>query len=148
MASGQPGTLDMHINTALRWSAFAIAFLSIGLPYWAIPYSRVTLPDALPIVGLLVVAVAAGVVRACRASTLWRAALTVGSAVPAAVLARVLVEGLHDPTSHNLWPFELVIAAAYGFPPALAGAALGVLIGGPLVRPAARRKPSGSAPPG
>jgi hypothetical protein len=137
----------MHMYTALRWSAFAIAMLAIGLPYWSIPYGRVTLPDALPVLGLLVVAVAAGVVRGCRAASVWRATLIVGGAVPAAVFARVLVEGLLDPTSHNLWPFELLIAAAYGLPAALGGAVLGRLIGGPMAAGSARPKHAGKAPP-
>ena len=36
------------------------------------------------------------------------------ASVPAAVLARVAVETTLDPTSHNLWPFELVIAGFVG----------------------------------
>ena len=38
-----------------------------------------------------------------------------------AVLARVAVETAEDPTSHNLWPFEVVIAGGIGFAGALAG---------------------------
>jgi hypothetical protein len=40
-------------------------------------------------------------------------------------MARVVVDTTRDPTSHNLWPFELVIAFLVG----LAGTVPGTLIG-------------------
>src|SRR5688500_11230611 len=33
--------------------------------------------------------------------------------VPVAVLARVVVDAAKDPTSHNLWPLEFIIAAPH-----------------------------------
>jgi hypothetical protein len=112
-----------------NWTAlaFGLSFLAVGLPYWLIPYSGVNLPDALIGPGLLVVCGAALVLRAFRAATFWRTTGLVGSAVPAAVMARVLFEGLLDPTSHNLWPLEVIIAAVLGLACALAGAAVGSL---------------------
>jgi hypothetical protein len=41
------------------------------------------------------------------------------------VLGRVVVETFRDPTSHNLWPFEIIIAAVVGFAVACVGALLG-----------------------
>lgn len=49
--------------------------------------------------------------------------LSVASGFVLAVLGRVAVETSRDPTSHNLWPFEVIIAAGIG----LAGGLLGVL---------------------
>jgi len=51
----------------------------------------------------------------------------VGATVPLAVLARVAVETNKDPTSHNLWPFEFIIATAVGALCSSAGAVLGSL---------------------
>jgi hypothetical protein len=112
-----------------NWTApaFGLSFLVVGLPYWLIPYSKVNLPDALIGPGLLVVSGTALLLRAFRAATFWRTTGLVGSSVPAAVMARVLVEGLLDPTSHNLWPLEVIIAAVLGQACALAGAAAGSL---------------------
>jgi len=42
-------------------------------------------------------------------------------------MARVVYEVVPDPTSHNLWPFELALAVVPGFGPALAGAVAGGL---------------------
>ena len=53
---------------------------------------------------------------------LMRTIVGVGASAPAAVAVRVFVEIILDPTSHNLWPFEIVIAAATGFACAAAGA--------------------------
>jgi hypothetical protein len=49
----------------------------------------------------------------------------IGSAVPAVVMARVVVDGLRDSTSHNLWPLEVVIATFVGGAAALIGVLLG-----------------------
>ena len=75
--------------------------------------------------GLLVVAFAALVLRASRAASAWKAIVAAGGSIPAVVMTRVVVDGLRDPTSHNLWPFEVVIAVVVG----LAVAGTGVLIG-------------------
>jgi hypothetical protein len=75
--------------------------LAVGIPYCMIPYNKVNLPDALPGPGLL--------------------------AVVAAVFLRIVVEGTADPTSHNLWPFEVIIAVGLGFSIAFAGAVIGRL---------------------
>jgi hypothetical protein len=54
------------------------------------------------------------------------------SSVIAVVVARVVVEGVQDPTSHNLWPFEVIIALMVGFACAFGGAVAGRLIAGLL----------------
>jgi len=41
-----------------------------------------------------------------------------------AVMARVALEVAADPTSHNLWPFEVVIAGFFG----LLSGAIGVVL--------------------
>jgi ABC-type branched-subunit amino acid transport system permease subunit len=50
-----------------------------------------------------------------------------GAAVPAVVTLRVQVDVMRDSTSHNLWPFEVVIAVFVGGVAALAGTLLGTL---------------------
>src|SRR5688572_18357240 len=89
--------------------AFWASFLAMGVPYWLVPYGQLNLPDALLHPGLMVVAFAALCVRASGAAPFSRTLNTVGLAVPAAVMARVVVDAFRDPTSHNLWPFEMVI---------------------------------------
>lgn len=46
----------------------------------------------------------------------WRGAWRVAVAVPAAVvlfvILRIVVDTARDPTSHNLWPFEVVVMSA------------------------------------
>jgi len=49
-------------------------------------------------------------------------AFSVAAGFVLAVLGRVLVETSADPTSHNLWPFEVVIAGGIGLIGGLAGA--------------------------
>ena len=111
-------------------AAFAASFLATGLPYWPIPYAQVELPGDIWGWGLVVVSVVAFACRAFLGTRAWLTALVAGSAVPAAVFARVVVEGIQDPTSHNLWPLELILSAG----PGLLAAGVGALAGALLAR--------------
>ena len=95
-----------------------------GLPQVAIVDSR---PDASPHPH---VETRRGLVCGVRAVVILLIALTlaIGAAVPAAVWARVVVETAKDPTSHNLWPFEIAIAMVVGMACALIGAIAGGVI--------------------
>jgi len=107
---------------------FCIAFVAIGFVYWQLPYAQLSLPNSLYGPGLAAVGLIALMLRAFgvgRFLTVW---LLVAASVPAAVMARVLVDTLRDATSHNLWPLELVIAGAVGLGAALVGALLGSLL--------------------
>jgi len=116
-------------TTANLWlaAAFVVGFFSVGFPYWQVTYAKVSLPDTLYGAGLLVVAVLAAAARAFGKARLVAVILVVGAAVPAAVLTRVGVETAKDPTSHNLWPLELIIAAVIGIACSSAGALVGSL---------------------
>lgn len=108
--------------------AFAIAFIGVGFRYWQLAYSQVSLPDTLYGPGLAAVFVVALMVRAFGLARFWLGWLLIAAAVPAAVMARIAFETASDPTSHNLWPFEVVIAAGVGLFAALGGALLGSLL--------------------
>ena len=108
-------------------AAFVVSFFAVGLPYWQIPYAKVSLPNTLYGTGLLVVGVLAAAARAFGKARLLAVILTVGTAVPAPILARIAVDTAIDPTSHNLWPFEFIIAAVLGALCSSAGALVGSL---------------------
>ena len=108
-------------------SAFVAGLFAVGIPYWQVAYSKVSLPDTLIHSGLLVVVVAAIVVRAIGKCDFVPTLLAAGAAVPGAVMARVVFDALRDPTSHNLWPFELIIAIGVGLLASTGGALAGSL---------------------
>jgi hypothetical protein len=116
--------MSRNLPTVATW---LVAFLAVGLPYWSIPYGSVNLPNALPTLGLLVVGGSALFLVASRRLSLGMSIGILGTTVPAAVMARVIVEVAGDPTSHNLWPFELVIAGVTGVVVAGVGALSGAL---------------------
>ena len=115
----------MTRTSTIRLAAFVAAFFAIGIPYWQIEYAKVQLPNSLVEPQLLVVVLAALVVRRFTGTSIWNATSLAGVAVPCAVAARVIVEGIKDPTSHNLWPFEIVLAFGVGLIAAAVGALLG-----------------------
>ena len=108
--------------------AFLASLAAVGIFYWMIPYDKVNLPDALMVPGMVVVGFAALALRSFRVAPFWRVTAVVGASVPAAVFARVIWDGVQDPTSHNLWPLEVVIALLVGLVVAFAGAIAGSLI--------------------
>jgi hypothetical protein len=74
-----------------------------------------------------VVGVLAAAARAVGKARILTVILAVGAAVPAPILARIAVDTAKDPTSHNLWPFEFVIAAVIGVLCSSTGALVGSL---------------------
>jgi hypothetical protein len=73
-------------------AAFVIGFIAVGLPYWQIPYAKVSLPSTLYGMGLVVVGVLAAAARAVGKARLLAVILAVGAAVPAPILARIAVD--------------------------------------------------------
>lgn len=118
------------MKPARKWQLLAVAacVLAIGIPYWVIPYSRLSLPTSLLTPALSVVALAALLLCGGRVASLWRATWVAAVSVPLTVAIRVIVDTMKDPTSHNLWPIEIVIAAIAGFACALPGALLGTVL--------------------
>ncbi len=106
---------------------FAAGFLMIGVPYWLTPYGKDDHPNPLLGAGLLVVIAAAALTRFYFGKPTLHVAAVMGSTFPVAVKVRVAVEVSLDPTSHNLWPFEVVITSFVGGAAALAGTLLGAL---------------------
>ncbi len=106
---------------------FSAALLAAGIPWWTAPYNRFTLSHPLAILGCLAFAGIAAWVVGWTPLGLRRGSLVVGGAVPAAVMIRVVAETVKDPTSHNLWPFEMVFAALFGFGLAYVAGLLGRL---------------------
>lgn len=107
---------------------FLIAFVAVGFAHWQLPYDKVSLPNSLYGPGLVAVGLIAMMLRAFGVGRFLAVWLLIASTVPAAVLARVVVDTARDPTSHNLWPLEILIALAVGIACSLIGAALGSLL--------------------
>lgn len=128
-------------SVKLLWlsAAMLASFLAVGVPYWSISYHRLNLPDALLTPWLLVAVLAALLLCMYRAAPFWLATPTIAVSVMAVVVVRVMVDTAHDPTSHNLWPLEYVIA----FPVALFAAIAGALPGS-LIAMARRARATGS----
>ena len=105
--------------------AFLVAFLAVGIPYWQVPYAKVSIPNTLMAPGLVIVVLCAALARFAGKHSFFASLLVVAVAVPAAVMARVTVETSTDPTSHNLWPFEVGFAWLVGLLASLVGVVLG-----------------------
>jgi len=121
-----------HDNSHSLYLSAIVSFLAVGIPYWLISYSEVNLLSALLTPFLILVVLSALLVRMYTNLSFWRITSVIGLSVVAAIIIRVLFEVAQDSTSHNLWPFEVMIALIVGFTSAAVGTLLGSLIAGYL----------------
>ncbi|MGB2959967.1 MAG: hypothetical protein WBD30_13850, partial [Bacteroidota bacterium] len=82
------------------------------LPYWSI--------------GLFIASLKMGVTFPVR---VWRWGMAVGLGLPIAVILRVIVDVSRDSSSHNLFPFEILIALCIAAVCSFLGAYLGTMVG-------------------
>lgn len=108
--------------------AFLAGLLLTGLPYWLLPYRAAEPPAAFVGPFLLAPVLIVAVLVMLRQAPARLVVGVMAACIPAAIALRVAVEVARDPTSHNLWPFELVIGGLLGFGAALSGAGLGLLL--------------------
>lgn len=117
-------------------SGFAAALFLTGVPYWRLPYNADFFADGVLLFGLAGLAVVAALLAASGSARLIRIFWVTLAAFPAAVMIRVIIETAKDPTDHNLWPFELIIAAVVS----LFAIVPGLLVGAVLRRLRERAK--------
>ena len=117
-------------NDRLHWLYLSavVSLFAVGIPYWKIPYNEVNLIDALLTPVLIIVVISAMLVRIYTKLSFLRITSVVGLSVVAAIMARVLFEVVKYTTSHNLWPFEVMIALIVGLTSAAAGTLIGRLV--------------------
>jgi hypothetical protein len=124
-----PGAASGSDAILRRAAVVFAAFLGCGLLLWPIPYKEVSLPGNPSPSLLLLLGGAVGFAAAFLIRPGFLAAwLTVPMGYALAVLARVFVETSSDPTSHNLWPFEVIIMGGLGLAASLAGVTLARLL--------------------
>lgn len=109
--------------------AFIVPAVVLGVPYLAADYSNLEGSGVVWGWGLLVIAAVALLARAVGRLSLLLALVLPASALLAVVAVRIVIDTALDPTSHNLWPFEIVIASFLGGIAALVGGLIGSLIG-------------------
>lgn len=112
----------------LKWTAtlgFVLSVLAVGVPYFLTPYGKANLPEILYRPSLFVMGAMAAVTVGCGATKFLKGVLIFGAVVPTVIMLRVLWDVIGDPTSHNLWPFEVAIGLWYSAPYAFVGALLG-----------------------
>jgi protein-S-isoprenylcysteine O-methyltransferase Ste14 len=66
------------------------------------------------VLALLVGFIAAETVALRRWDRAWKLVALIPAAIVLFVVLRIVVDTCRDPTSHNLWPFEIVIWAGLG----------------------------------
>lgn len=122
--------LMKSLFNARRALVALIGMVGAGAVLWPIPYRDLSLIGPLFLAGWGAAGAAAGLLgQLIRRGNIARTAGWVAIGFCLAVMGRVLVEVIADPTDHNLWPFEVAVAAGVGFGSGLVGASAGWLVG-------------------
>jgi hypothetical protein len=102
--------------------AVIAGLLACGLPLWPLAYAEVSMLERpAASIWLLFGGLAGTFAGILVRQGVWKPAGSVGAGFVLAVMARVGLETAIDPTSHNLWPFEVVIAGGTGLIAGLIG---------------------------
>jgi hypothetical protein len=107
-------------------AVFVLGFLVVGVPFWLIPYSSVTVPNSFFGLGAVTVFVLAAFLG-FRVG-FWKGLLVAGAVMPSVLMCRVVVEALVEPTRHNLWPLALMIVVVMAIGLAGIGSLLGWVV--------------------
>mgnify|MGYP003384557120 CR=1 FL=1 len=118
--------MNSNQNMSMKFYA-CLTFISVGIPYWLIPYNKLNLPDALITPLLIIPFISCILLRIRTTHKLSKITWLIGASMVGAVVARIFVDVIRDGTSHNLWPFEIIIASIISFPLALIGVFAGSL---------------------
>lgn len=106
--------------TVVELIGVALGTLLCGLPY--LIYGATAPPITITAVAL---AVAAAGLALLRPGARWQTGSGVGIGFVVVIVVQIIVDYSRDPTSHNLAPFEILIALVIGLPPAILGVLLG-----------------------
>lgn len=109
-------------------SGFAAGLFLTGIPYWRLPYNANFFADPFLLLGFAGLAVVAALLAASSAARFGAVFWVTLAAFPVAVMIRVIVDTARDPTDHNLWPFELIIAAVVSLFAVVPGLLVGALV--------------------
>jgi hypothetical protein len=115
-------------QTVNRVLIICFGCIAAGLVLWPVPYQDLAILTR----GFLLQWVAGAAIAGCIGRFLMRqslpmTALFIACGFGLATIGRVIFELIKDPTSHNLWPFEVATAIAVGGAAGLVGASLAAL---------------------
>lgn len=112
--------------TARSWFPTLLGLIIGAITLWPMSYHTLNNSTSGIALGWGVFCAIAGLyLGATSDRQLSKIALLVCGGVACAMVIRIIVDCVIDPTNHNLWPFEFVWMMTVCFPTSLAGAILG-----------------------
>ena len=116
----------IDFNKRPKLWTFLVSFVLSGAILWPTPYNDIALIQPAFFWKWLVLIAIVSFVAAVKTKILFLQNVIFSAlGFPAAMFARVIVEGTLNPGTHNLWPLAMIISFFIG----LAGAAMGGSIG-------------------
>ncbi|MGY4304146.1 putative membrane protein YfhO [Bradyrhizobium sp. USDA 4369] len=114
--------------------ALAVVVLAAGLPYWRLSYAELNKGQFAVLPGALLLAFLSLVLVLTDMAPARRIVQAMLLAVPIIVSVSIARDTAIDPTSHNLWPLELLFAAIAGAAIVLPAVGIGLSVRWALAR--------------
>jgi len=128
MGAEMPWRAHARPGRGLPSAALVAAFTAalIAVPYWSSSYATVRDDGIFTWFWLVELVLFLGTVLAASLSNapLWAVMAVMLACVPVVVMGRVVLDTAADPTSHNLWPIEVVLSMIISVPPICGGGLL------------------------
>lgn len=115
-------------SPVLLAAGFLVGVGASGLVWWTQPHDAPSLPLTATVVAIGALALLSALLVLARVAGAWRVFAIMLGCLPAAVILRVLFDTWWHPTSHNLWPFEVVLGFLIGVPAVMVGTLIGAVL--------------------
>ena len=99
-----------------------LGLLASGIPLLTMRYGEIF---SIYIIWMGNLFLIAGIMGICQPDRAWRWGITVGLCLPVVVILKIVMDSLQDPTSHTLFPLEIIIALIFAIPSSFAGVYFG-----------------------
>ncbi|MEN9701929.1 MAG: hypothetical protein RIR55_1266 [Bacteroidota bacterium] len=80
-----------------------------GIPWWVTNYASLTHKPFITISSILILGLFAGILKYITKHSFWELVFVGLSVHQLAFIIKIYIDGLEDPTNHNLAPFEMLL---------------------------------------
>ncbi len=105
--------MNNKIPKRFKWLVFAAIILVSGLPMWFTNYATYSnYSQVFLLYGGVVCAIGSGFLAYYGKHKTWKIIFFIAAAHQLAFIGKVFIDGMEDPTNHNLLPFEMITLLA------------------------------------
>ena len=130
------------MKNKIEYQIILVGLIAGGISYWFNPYNRPLFGISIFTIMVISTFIGSFFLTILLIEKPYKIALLATLGVILAVIARIIFDGIMDPTSHNLAPFEIIICGSITIISTLVGAYFALLIKKFLFKKKIRKTPT------